>query len=637
MTKYSDDATHAGLSRRDAIKIGVGSAAFIATAGAISSGQAEERVSAFGVYKGYSKEEYDGWKRVSQYVAVRDGVKLAVDIFRPAANGVLHSGRLPLIWVPKRYQRAVVQADGSVLTLMNQKLYPTAAQTLVKHGYIIASVDRRGTGASFGHHSEYSDPIQGQDGYDITEWFAKQPWCNGKIGMFGASYEGELQLRVAATAPPHLKAIMPEVSPFDWYRLVHPGGVFHGAQFESFGRLVHSQDIDPNNGPVDADQDRSLLKAALAEHEAHNDYSATEGKLPFRDSTNPATGEKQWLNRHGGHYAPGLSASGIAVYYANGWFARVLTDSLEWYVNQKGPKKMMIGPYGGGGVSGHVKEEDHTIWIAETHRFFDYWLKGIHNGIMNEAPIHSSIPSSHTLDGSSWRELSQWPLPNEQRTEFFFEAGPTGSIQSANDGRLRPSKPGNVNGRDDYTVNYECLYEGGNDPAPLGKPAINHASYDAQGLTYTSDPLESEVEVTGHAVVRLWVTSTADDGDFFVKLEDVDPAGVSTYLSQGHLRASMRALGKPPYNYFGVPWISCLESDAHPIPKGEVTELVIAMYPNSYIYRRGHRMRVTITGGDRAIGTSPKLNPAPGISIHRSPTHASCIILPVIPNAPKRT
>ncbi|MDO8673312.1 MAG: CocE/NonD family hydrolase, partial [Dehalococcoidia bacterium] len=205
---------------------------------------ADERVSKVGQYSGYTHESFDGWKRSSQYVTVRDGTKLAVDIVRPTKGGALHSQPLPVAWMPKRYQRATV-VDGQLRTsVMNN----ATAQKLVKYGYIVVSVDMRGTGASFGTRDEFSDPIDGWDGYDITEWLAAQPWSDGKIAMFGVSYEGRMQLNVASTAPPHLKAIMPEVSPFDWYYTVQKGGIYR-ISFESFGQSISGQDTNTNNSP----------------------------------------------------------------------------------------------------------------------------------------------------------------------------------------------------------------------------------------------------------------------------------------------------------------------------------------------------------------------------------------------------
>ncbi len=632
-----DHADRGGrLGRRQALKAGAGGALLAAVGGAPSMGAAARRRSSFGEYAGYSEEKYDGWVRTSQYVPVRDGVKLAVDVYRPTQAGRLHEGPLPVVWQAKRYQRAIVKPDGSLVGAMAGQSMDSitleAANRLIKHGYIIVSVDRRGTGASFGSRSELSDPRDGPDGHDITEWLAQQPWCDSKVGMFGASYEGEVQLRIAATAPPHLKAITPEVAPFDWYLLVEEGGV-HKQFFDDFGRIISSIDVNPNNGAVDADKDRSLLNAALAEHKAKNDYGATFGKLPFRDSKNPATGEQNWATRQGGAYGPGLSASGVAVYGRVGWFAGVLRDQLLWYANQKaGAKKLMIGPGGGGGTH---SEEELRFWVTECHRWFDYWLKGVQNGVLAEPPIHASpIPRSHAIQppGVPWKAFSQWPPANRRPTAFYFEGGKSGSVKSLNDGKLGRAKPQDRAGRDEFTVDYGMVYaKPGDGVAGIGQKPIDVAASDEKGLTYTTEALAADMEVTGHPVARLWVTSTADDGDVFLKLEDVDPKGVTTYVGEGVLRASHRALATPPYDYFGLPWNASTQSAAKPLPKGQAVELVFALHPMSYLFQKGHRVRVTIFGADASVGSTPRVDPPPVVSLHRSATHASSITLPVIP------
>ncbi len=622
------------LSRRQAIKVGAGGMA-LAGAGASPSLAEEARVSKFGVYGGFSREAYDGWVRTSVYVPMRDGVKLAVDIYRPTKSGKLHVGRLPVVWQPKRYQRAIIEPDGSLVTVMSGSPTNLAAEIehqsavkLVRHGYVVVSVDRRGSGSSSGVRSEQSDPKDAVDGYDVTEWLAKQSWSTGKIGMFGASYEGEMQLRVAGTAPPHLKAIMPEVSPFDWYWTVAPGGIVRTSQV-NFATSLLKQDTDPNNGPVDDDKDRAQLKAALAGHKAGNDYSGPGGKIPFWDSKNPVTGERHWMVRHGGNFAPKAAKSGIAVYHITGWFSNVSVHQLTWMVNLKGtPQKLLIGPWAAGGA---VTQDDRALVAVEALRFFDYWLKGVQNGIMAEPAIHSSIPSSHTRDGAPFKGMSAaWPRPDEQRTEFFFQGGSSGTAKSVNDGKLARAKPAKA-GKDDLQVRYDCWYKGGCEPAGAGKAPVNHADFDAQGLTYTTEPLDHDVEITGHGQARLWVSSTADDGDFFLKVQDVDPDGASTYIAQGTLRASHRKLGKPPYDYMGLPYNTSREADVAPLRKGEPNEMQFALFPVSYIVRKGHRIRVTITGSDLDTGPSPQVSPAPVITIHRSASHPSSVTLPIIP------
>jgi putative CocE/NonD family hydrolase len=636
MSKRRDDGIrfdHMSVDRRGAIKLGVSGAIVAAIGGRLlgTSAQAEERVSSFGVYTGYSDTAYDGWKRTSLYVSVRDGTRLAMDVYRPTVNGVLHKDPLPVVWVAKRYQRAVTKNDGTFQSAIDG---PTAS-VLIKHGYIVVAVDRRGTGSSFGSITELSNPMDALDGYDITEWLAKQPWSSGNIGMFGVSYEGEIQLRIASTAPPHLKVITPEVSPFDWYWICHPGGTYRPG-FVDYAAGIQRQDVDPNNGRVDADSDGKLLAAAITEHKAKNDYSAPNGKMPDRDSPNPVTGKPEWLLRHGGVYTDGIAKSGIAVYHRTGWFAAMRLDQLAWYVNQKsGPKKMLIGPWHIGGLIG----DEYQVWLAEQLRFYDYWLKGVKNGIMDEPPIHSSVPSAHIRQGTSWRGISKWPLPNEKRTDFFLAAGPTKTIASLNDGLLTTNKPTGEQGQDHYTAKPEPgdekivpVISSINAVMPGQKP-VDRSGTEKRWLTYTTEPLESEMEMTGCPTARFWISSTAPDGDIFIKIHDVDETGVSTYVTDGTHRMSHRALGKAPYDFFGMPWTSSLKKDVANMPLNEPVELILWLYPMSYIFRKSHRIRLTIMGLDPTSGPSPTFAAAPVVTVHRNSKLTSLVTLPIIPSS----
>src|SRR5215472_4782671 len=131
------------------------------------------RVSSFGVYSGYGDATYDGYQRSSQYITARDGTKLAVDIFRPTKNGQVALEPLPVIWTHSRYHRASVKDDGSLMTVLDQMKW---AVEVMKHGYVVASMDTRGGGASFGTQQGFFSREEAQDAYDFTEWLASQPW-----------------------------------------------------------------------------------------------------------------------------------------------------------------------------------------------------------------------------------------------------------------------------------------------------------------------------------------------------------------------------------------------------------------------------------------------------------------------------
>src|SRR5918912_4294797 len=149
----------------------------------------ETVVSRPGDYAGYSRPVYGEWVRASEYITVRDGTKLAADIFRPARHGQPVDDPLPVVWTYDRYHRADLK-KGQLYTQLEQEPWLT---TVLKHGYVIGVIDVRGTGASFGVWREPFTEKEAEDGYDITEWFAAQPWCNKRVGMYGRSYLGITQ------------------------------------------------------------------------------------------------------------------------------------------------------------------------------------------------------------------------------------------------------------------------------------------------------------------------------------------------------------------------------------------------------------------------------------------------------------
>ena len=240
-------------------------------------------------------------------------------------------------------------------------------------------------------------------------------------------------------------------------------------------------------------------------------------------------------------------------------------------------------------------------------------------------------------EGEEWQSAWEWPLPEEERTDFYFAKGRTGTVGSANDGALRLD-PG-TDGVDEYTVDYTATMGFENrwvntHGGPSGYPDLTEN--DTKGLTYTTPPLDEDLEVTGHPVVNLWVTSSADDGDFFVYLEEVDAEGRSDYVSEGVLRASHRAVREVPFDDFGLPHHRSNEKDAEPLPDHPV-QLAIDLHPSSNVFDAGHRLRITITGADADNNLTPKRSPAPRVRLYRDGERRSHVTLPVIPSARRAT
>jgi len=614
------------------------------------------RESGFGKYQGYSEETYDGNKRVSDYLTLSNGTRLAYDLYLPTKHDVPADKPLPVLFKYTPYLRTftIFDKDGHNIiaglfnlgwkekaylrmrywfgkrgNLMDAVFRNRYLENMLKHGYAVIVVERPGTGASFGVMNA-SFEVGAREANEILDWIAAQNWCNGNIGMYGDSFQAMIQFAAATTGNRHLKAIFPTSSGLDLYSSVtYPGGVYNKT-FASFFSWSTSF-LESVLTPVDRDKDGSLLAQAREERSGSTLAKQSEvwfKKFPFRDSTT-ADGIKIWegpanlyplLDR--------INRSGIPVYMTTGWYDLFsgAGDMFLWYTNLTVPKRLIIRPADDSEVE---KNEFDLDFGAEVLRWFDYWLKGIDNGIMNEPPIHYYVMGASKKD--AWRTSAQWPLAKQRLTCFYLREGKTGSVASINDGFLRQESPENKDAADDYKVDYSTTSGKYSRWYAVNWPRNypNMRSNDEKALTYTTPPLESDMDVTGHPVVDLWFVTEASDLDFFVYLEEVGGSR-STYITQGNLRASHRTLSKAPFNNLGLPYHRHYKSDLAPIPAGEPAELVFDLMPTSYMFRAGNRIRVTITCADADNLETPAIDPAPKVKLLREMNHPSFIQLPTI-------
>ncbi len=596
-------------------------------AGAQQSG-APEKVSRFGEYRGYSAPVYDSWVRTSRYLTMRDGVRLAADIIRPAKAGKAEEKPLPAIFTHTRYHRANVGKDGKIVSEADSPL----SQVFLKYGYVIVVVDVRGSGASFGTWTGLFNPEETQDAHEIIEWLAAQPWCDGNVGMVGGSYLGATQLMAASTRPPHLKAIFPIVPPFDLFDIGYHNGVYFRDFLKTWNDLTIMLDTKIPAAPVDEDRDGAMLKAALAEHAKNRPTLDLFPPGLYRDARDQVTGAyvlRDW--QPAGHVAD-ITAAKVPMYLWSGWYDAFTRDAFLMNKNYGVPRKFVIGGWSHSPKDPAIGNEEMRLALNEALRWFDHWLKGIENGVMAEPPVRYQVMRSPKA--GEWRTAPSWPVPGARATDFYFAAGPSGSVRSTNDGLLLAKVgPRQREGRDGYApdpsttmgtaTRWDNAVGGGFQYPDL-------AANDAKGLTYTTAPLAADVEVTGHPVVRLWLSSTAADGDFFAYLEEVDEKGFSEYVTEGAIKASFRVLGQAPYDVLGLPYHRGFGKDARSLTPGEPVELVFDMPPISNIFDAGHRIRVTITCADADNAETTAVDPAPQITVYRESGRGSRIVLPVV-------
>jgi len=585
---------------------------------------APEKVSSFSHYAGYSTPRYDGWTRESFYVPMQDGVRLAVDLFRPTRDGALHTEPLPLVWTHDRYHRSDVRG-GQVMSKVEGM---PGLRSLLRHGYLIADVDVRGAGASFGTWTGIFNEAETRDAYELTEWFAAQEWCDGNIGMWGGSYLGGTQFMAASRCPPHLKAIFPWVALVDQYDVIWGGGIRRDDMCRFWGTLTRLLDETATVTPVDGPDGARLRQEAMAEHRGNLHFEEHVAAMPFRDSA-PTDGFTSYAAGSPMDQLDAIRRSGVAIYHQAGWFDVFVRDAVVAYRTLDNPQKVVIGPWfhtQSGGVD----------WDAEVLRWFDRWLKGVDNGVMDEPPIHYYLMGAPPE--TAWRSADTWPLPDERREPFFLAAGPSGSVDSVNDGLLVRGAAPDQDDVDDYMVDpttsvgplnrwTAAVGQAGNDPRY--RPQEEN---DAKCLTWTTAPLAADVVVTGHPVAHLWIEATEQDADVFLYLEEVLPDGTSRYVTEGCLRGSHRALAAAPYECFGLPFHRHFAADVAPLPE-EPVELVFDLQPTANLFDRGHRIRVTLAGADFETCDTPVTDPPTELFLYRSAEYPSRVVLPVIPGA----
>jgi putative CocE/NonD family hydrolase len=589
-----------------------------------------------------SEETYSNSIRTSQYITVRDGTRLAIDIYRPESGGQPVDRKLPVILVATPYHRSS-ENNGEIRTfLAPQGNHRNIFAELLKHGYVIASLDIRGRGASFGtvYGSGMESEANRSDLYDVVEWLAAQPWSDGNIGTGGCSYVGKTQFLAASAAPPHLKAIAPTGAPFDAYGLARVNGVTRNL-LTPLDKSMHQLDVDYPAPPVDEDRDGSLRRAAIAEHRVSWDaglvgFTPERAARPFRDSP-PSRPEFAYPLADEWNFLPNYKLSKIPVFQYTGWRDLTLDAVSNWYEGLAGEgvtQRLIIGPW----YHCEWDQSDLTDAVAEYLRWYDYWLKGIKNAAPNTPRIRYYVVNAPA--GHKWQSANQWPLPNEHAKTYFLSA----KTAATDDATLRPEKPDNAAGRndkDDYVVDYTAtaadlptrFFWGIPNATNPGLIPIKTAALDVKSLSYTTAPLSSDAELTGFPKLNLFVSSTANDQDFFVYLEEVDDHGVSTLMTEGVLRASNRVTRTPPFANGNIPWHPNLKADQANLQPGVLVQLTFALSPMSNYIRKGHRLRITINNFDRGANwDTPEITPPPTVTIYHDAHHPSSITLPFIQN-----
>ena len=229
-----------------------------------------------------------------------------------------------------------------------------------------------------------------------------------------------------------------------------------------------------------------------------------------------------------------------------------------------------------------------------------HWLRGIDNGVMREPAV--TYYTYNEAPQKAWKHSRRWPLDNEQRTTFFFGADSLATKAARSPGETR------------MQVHYD----------------LDSNNFWKSGMSFASAPVPTDTEVTGHPVIHVWLSSSSTDADVVARVDDLAPDGTATYVGvEGKLRASMRALAKAPYENLGLPWHPGTENSRQPLEPGQPVELTFDLMPTSYLFKAGHRIRVTLQFADARA--TAKIDPPPQVTVLHGKRFPSRIILPVIP------
>lgn len=437
--------------------------------------------------------------------------------------------------------------------------YHACMRWFAERGYACLLANVRGTGSSDGIQRPPLDPGEGDDLVAVIEWAASQPWCTGDVGVWGGSYGGTTTMRAASRRPAQLKAIIPMMFPFDlewdWY---HPNGARGDLRTRAYwgGMMLAYQLLPP------------LLNYASVEEQARWQRRLHDTEPYLMDLARHGAGDEVWRDR-----VIDVASVTTATLCIGGWRDGFVDPVVRAYEQIQGPKKLLIGPWGH--VLPHNSPVEPIDFPSIALRWWDYWLRGVDNGVMDEPPVTLYLPG----DSVGWRGFESWPPTKDELV-----------LATGTDTRLSESTSDEI-----LPVGVIAAYEP--DPTtgllggpmgivspPIGLPLDDHE--DVGGVWATSDPLSAGVLVCGRPTVTVRLVhddfaSPDAPQRLVVRLVEVDPDGRATLVAVGVLCPN-----EPRETYR------------------------IALNPTAWTVRAGQRLRVVLSDSDFPLLT-PLTHPSP--------------------------
>ena len=516
---------------------------------------------------------------VEEFATLRDGVKLAANVFKPQGTGPW-----PVVLSRTPYLK---DGRGSPEQLAAQ------AKKYTDAGYVFVLQDVRGKGHSQGFYQAYVTDIE--DGYDTVEWAARQPWSNGRVGVTGASALGVTANSAAMANPPHMKAAYVVVAPYDRLHSSFMGGVIKEKDTVGWlkGQSVSDAEIDE-------------VRSRAADDVFWNRFAM---------STN-----RKYIT------AP--------IYNVGGWydiFNQGNTSNFTWLQNQgsrgaRGNQKLLMGPFGHGPLSGDLAypgQDQLSGAFGNELRWFDYWLKGIDNGVMDEPPVSYFMMASARKGQASPKNRmmtsANWPPANR---EVRYYLTPERSLTT----RAPTAAEAKVSYRFD-PANPVATFGGANLTFNRGPEDQRQVPARQDYLRFQTPVLDRDVAIAGPVKVELYGATDGLDTDFMAKLVDVYPDGYEALVLDAPIRARYRH-GRMP-------------DDVKMMTPGAPAELVIDLWSTAITFEKGHRIAVHITSSNAPrFEVNPNTGEAPGKqtqkprvavnSVYMDASRPSALVLPVI-------
>ena len=578
---------------------------------------------------------YTGMRSMKDvYVPMRDGVELCIDIYLPDGEGPF-----PALLSFGQHNKDLLDADYSA-SMPPQPAWSHFwfgniesgdTKFFTSRGYAHVTAQARGAGKS-----GPGTPLEARfDHYDLIEWMAEQEWCDGNIGMVGLSNFGLNQVMAAMARPPHLKAIFPQDPGFFYspFRELHLGGVLSSL----FYHLDHmSVDHMTRGQPPELPEDQQALWEAAMANPDYRMYKNFYNLLSQKGQSNPLGLTYPMLlypyDQPDSHEMARIKdeAINIPVYTGSGQYA------IDYHFHWQGaqnlyenlthvPKKLSLGG------PAHQERPFHGKDVHnEALKWYDYWLKGIDTGVMDEPAVRYWVTGEN-----KWRYADNWPVPETQWTPFYLDSWE----------RLREQPI------DPYS------WDGAAEPDAFvqSPPTITN---NIARLRYMTDPLAEDLLIAGPISMNFFASIDSDDTNWIITLKDLGPDCSDRtgrkgeweipelpekYLTKGFLKASMRETDpelSKPYK----PWHKLTADAKKPVVPGEINEYNVEVMSVCHMFKAGHRVCVEISCLDLPDGACGVCdteyipyhicrNATVCHKVYRDGKYPSHILLPVIPQA----